>query len=126
MSEPHEELQELQEHAEHAQHEKPLAMVSLTMAVLAVLVACVTLMGHRAHTEEVVLQNKVSDQWNYYQAKKSQGEADERFLDQLEILEAKNPAAEKMAQKYQAALEKAKERQQELQDEALKLQREFD
>src|SRR5580658_8772348 len=125
MSEPHEELQELQEHAEHAQHEKPLAMVSLTMAVLAVLVACVTLMGHRAHTEEVVLQNKVSDEWNYYQAKKNQGESDERFLDQLEVLETKNPASEKMVQKYQAALEKSKDRQKELQAEARNVEGEF-
>jgi Domain of unknown function (DUF4337) len=125
MSEPHEELQELQEHAEHAQHEKPLAMVSMTMAVLAVLVACVTLLSHRAHTEEVVLQNKVSDQWNYYQAKKNQGESDERFLDQMDVLGVKTPAAEKMAQKYQAAFEKSKERQKELQDEAHKLENEF-
>ena len=56
-----EELTELQEHAEHAKHDPSLAPVSLTMAVLAVLVAVVTLLGHRAHTEEVVLQAKSSD-----------------------------------------------------------------
>ena len=39
------------------------------MAVLAVLVATVSLLGHRTHTEEIILQNQVTDQWAYYQAK---------------------------------------------------------
>ena len=63
------ELQELREHAEKAREDRSLAAVSLTMAVLAVFVAVVSLLGHRAHTEEVVLQAKSSDQWAYYQAK---------------------------------------------------------
>ena len=50
------ELQELHEHAEHAHHNPSLAPVSLTMAVLAVLVAVASLLGHRAHTEEVILE----------------------------------------------------------------------
>ena len=54
-----EELGELHEHAEHAKHDPTLAPISLTMAVLAVLVAVVTLLGHRAHTEEVVLAGEV-------------------------------------------------------------------
>ncbi len=57
------ELQELHEHAEHAHHNPSLAPVSLTMAVLAVLVAVASLLGHRAHTEEVILQAESSDQW---------------------------------------------------------------
>lgn len=64
-----EELTELQEHAEHAKGDPELAPVSVTMAILAVLVAIVTLLGHRAHTEEVVLQAKASDQWAYFQSK---------------------------------------------------------
>ena len=56
-----------------------LAPVSLTMAVLAVLVAVVTLLGHRAHTEEVVLQATASDQWAYYQAKNIRRHEDEIF-----------------------------------------------
>ena len=60
---------ELREAAERAKERKELAPVSLSMAVLAVLVATVTLLGHRAHTEEILLQNKATDQWNYYQAK---------------------------------------------------------
>jgi hypothetical protein len=76
-----EELNELQEHAEHAKEDPTLAPVSVTMAILAVLVAVVSLLGHRAHTEEVVLQAKASDQWAYYQAKNIRRHTDELFLD---------------------------------------------
>jgi len=74
------ELQELQEHAEDAHHNPGMAPVSLTMAVFAVLVAVASLLGHRAHTEEVVLQAKASDQWAYYQAKNIRGHEDELFV----------------------------------------------
>src|SRR5579871_2290201 len=81
-----EELQELQEHAEHAQHDRSLAPVSLTMAVLAVLVATVSLLGHRSHTEEVILQNKATDQWAYYQAKNIRRHTDELFADLSSVM----------------------------------------
>ncbi len=71
------EAQELQEHAEHAEHEASMRPVALTMTLLAVLVAVVTVLGHRTHTEAIlnqtraaVEQNKVSDEWAYFQAKK--------------------------------------------------------
>ena len=64
-----EELNELHEQAERARENPNLAPVTLTMAVLAVLVATVSLLGHRTHTEEIILQNKVTDQWAYYQAR---------------------------------------------------------
>jgi hypothetical protein len=63
------ELQELHEHAAHAAHDPTMAPVSLTMAILAVLVAVVSLLGHRTHTEEIMLQAAANDQWAYYQAK---------------------------------------------------------
>ena len=61
-------VEELKEGAEHAQHKGEKA-IGLTMAITAVLLAMATLLGHRAHTEEVVLQTRVTDQWSYYQAK---------------------------------------------------------
>ena len=49
---------------------KPLERrIGVTMAAFAALLAIATLMGHRLHTEEVVLQTKVADGWAYYQAK---------------------------------------------------------
>src|ERR1017187_6001848 len=86
------ELQELHEHAEHAKHDPSAAPVSLTMAVLAVVVATVSLLGHRTHTEEVVLQNKVSDQWAFYQAKNIRRHTDELFADIASVIATKDEA----------------------------------
>lgn len=61
---------ELREHAEHGAHESALRPVAFTMSVLAVLVAIATVLGHRTHTDAVLNQNKATDQWNEYQAKK--------------------------------------------------------
>ena len=86
------ELQELQENAEHGAHEKSLAPVTVTMAILAVLVATVTLLGHRAHTEEILLQTKATDQWAYYQAKEIRRRSYELFLDQMSVFSLQNSA----------------------------------
>lgn len=64
------EAHELQEHAEHGAHESAMRPVAFTMSVLAVLVAITTVLGHRTHTEAVLSQNRATDQWNEYQAKK--------------------------------------------------------
>src|SRR5260370_18233811 len=71
------EFHELQEHAEHGAHNPSMAPVSLTMAILAVALAIVSLIGHRAHTEEMLLQTQVSDRWAYYQAKNIRMHEDE-------------------------------------------------
>src|SRR3569833_2636458 len=63
-------VQELKEHAEHGAHDSSMRPVAFTMSLLAVLVAVTTVLGHRTHTEAVLLQNKATDQWNEYQAKK--------------------------------------------------------
>ena len=62
--------EELKEGVEHA-HSSGEKGVGLTMAVVAVLLAMATLLGHRAHTEEGLLQGKIVDEWNFYQAKHS-------------------------------------------------------
>ncbi len=62
------EPQELSEVAEHVH--RPLdRIIGVTMAIVAALLAVVTLMGHRLHTEEVVMETKAADGWAYYQAK---------------------------------------------------------
>jgi uncharacterized protein DUF4337 len=67
------EPQELEELHEHA-HSRLQRQVGVTMAIFAALLAVVTLMGHRLHTEEVVLQTKLADQWAYYQAKNTRSQ----------------------------------------------------
>ncbi len=47
-----------------------LTSISLAISILAVLVAMVTVLGHRTHTEAVLMQSRAGDQWNEYQAKK--------------------------------------------------------
>jgi len=60
---------ELPETGEEHSHHPLVLPVSLTVSILAVLVAAVTLLGHRAHTEELLLQSQATDQWAFYQAK---------------------------------------------------------
>ena len=60
--------EELQEHAEHA-HEPFDKRVAATMAIIAAVLAVVSVLGHIATTEELLNQQKASDQWAYYQAK---------------------------------------------------------
>ncbi len=43
--------------------------VAATMAILAAFLAVVSVLGHIMTTEELLLQQKASDQWSYYQAK---------------------------------------------------------
>ncbi|MGD0965507.1 MAG: DUF4337 domain-containing protein [Candidatus Acidiferrales bacterium] len=81
-----EEIHELQENAEHGAHEPSLAPVTLTMAIFAVLVATVSLLGHRADTEQLLLQTKATDQWAYYQAKDIRRHSYEVFLDEMSLM----------------------------------------
>jgi hypothetical protein len=120
-----EELQELHEHAEHGRESPSLAPVTVTMAVLAVLVAAVSLLGHRAHTEEILLQTKSSDQWAYYQAKNIRRQNYELFLDELSIFSLKDSEqANKIREKYAREVERYGQEQKEIQDEARKLESE--
>jgi hypothetical protein len=63
-------IEELKEGTEHA-HSSGEKGIGLTMAVVAVMLAMATLLSHRAHTEEGLLQGKIVDEWNFYQAKHS-------------------------------------------------------
>jgi LPS O-antigen subunit length determinant protein (WzzB/FepE family) len=69
MSSESEALDKAKEAAAEAKERRHLAPVSLTIAILAVFVAIVSLLGHRAHTEEILMQTRATDQWGYYQAK---------------------------------------------------------
>jgi len=61
----------LEAHEAHDGHEdSPLMLpVAVTLSILAVLVAIATLLGHRASTEEIILQTRATDQWALFQAK---------------------------------------------------------
>jgi hypothetical protein len=119
------EAQELRESAEKAREDRSLAAVSLTMAVLAVMVAVVTLLGHRAHTEEVVLQAKASDQWSYYQAKNIRQHEDELFADlAATVANTDAGATAKFHEKSAQDADRYKHDKADIQDEAHKLENE--
>lgn len=95
------EAHELQEHAEHGAHDSSMRPVAFTMSVLAVLVAVATVLGHRTHTEAVLNQNKATDQWNFYQAKKIRSNDTALASDLLSVVTiADKDAAKKIAKAY--------------------------
>lgn len=121
-----EELHEMHEHAEHAHHDPSLAPATLTMAILAVLVAIASLLGHRSHTEEILLQNKATDQWGFYQAKNIRLHVDEFAASLMGIMETKDAeATAKLKEKYASEGERYRDELKDIQTEAKKLEDEI-
>jgi hypothetical protein len=115
------ELQELQENAEAGSEHASLAPVTITMAILAVLVASVSLLGHRAHTEELLHQTEATDQWAYYQAKDIRRHTYELFLDELSVFTLQNAGeVEKIKEKYTKEVERYRDEQKDIEAEAKK------
>lgn len=122
-----EEIQELHESAEEAHRNPSLVPVTLSMAVLAVVLAAISLLSHRAHTEELLLQSKVTDQWAYYQAKNIRRQTYELFLDFLSVSNPKDAvAAEKLEEKYSSEIKRYEDQQDETQFEAQQLEKEVE
>ncbi len=117
------ELQELREHAEEASEHASLAPVTITMAILAVLVAAVSLLGHRAHTEELLHQTEATDQWAYYQAKDIRRHTYELFLDELSVFTVQGAGdIEKIKEKYTKEVDRYRGEQKDIEAEAKKAQ----
>jgi hypothetical protein len=120
-----EEIQELHEHAEEAHSDPSLIPVTLSMAILAVVLAAISLLGHRTHTEELLLQSKATDQWAYFQAKNIRRHSYELFLDLLSVITPKDPkAAGKIEEKYRGEVERYKDEQKDIESEARQLEKE--
>lgn len=113
------ESQELQEHAEHGAHESAMRPVAFTMSVLAVLVAVTTVLGHRTHTDAVLYQNKATDQWNEYQARRIRAHDTELAAGLLSTLTISDKAAAaKLTQAWDQRLAKSAKDQKEDQEKA--------
>ena len=117
-------MHELHEQADHARHSPSLAPVSFSMAVLAVIVATVSLLGHRAHTEEVLIQNEISDGWAHYQAKAIRRHEDQMFLDLTAINGSPGKGESNLQQKYSQEAERYRNELGDLDKEARKLETE--
>src|SRR5713101_138297 len=119
------EFHELHEHAEHGAHDPTMAPVSLTMAVLAVGLAIVSLLGHRVHTEEMLLQTQVSDKWAYYQAKNIRMHEDEVMTDLAAVMVATDTQkAAQVRDKYKTEADRYRSDKNEIEAEARKLEHE--
>ena len=113
------EEQELADAAEKARRPEQ-KQVGITMAVVAVLLAITTMLGHRAHTEEVLLQTRTNDQWDYYQAKNNRSEmyaADAKLA--LLMTEGQSVAAEftKQAEQQKTGTEEVRQSAEKLEEE---------
>jgi hypothetical protein len=113
-------------HPAHADN-KLVIPVSVTMSILAVLVAAATLMGHRAHTEELLLQAQASDQWNFYQAKNIRLHAMQVMVDSLAVFQVKDSEkAELLREKYQKEVERYESEKDQISEKAKEQEKERD
>jgi len=112
----------------HELEENPLILpVSITMSILAVMVASVTLLGHRAHTEELLLQARASDQWAFYQAKNIRRHEDQETADILGALVPQDKEkAEVAREKYLKEGERYEADKDKISDQAKELEGERD
>src|SRR5437764_7416273 len=122
-------MAELEVHtASEAHGHNPLIVpVSMTMSILAVLVAVATLFGHRAHTEELLLQSQATDQWAYYQAKNIRLHEMQAVADMLGALAPQDK--EKSAavrEKYVKEVERYESDKEDISDKAKDLEKERD
>jgi hypothetical protein len=118
---------ELPEGREGRQEYEYTLHVSLTISILAVLVAGATLLGHRAHTEELLRQAQATDQWAYYQAKnirlhETQGIAD--LLTALAPQERKETLA--VRDKYLKEVERYGSDKEDISEKAKEFEKERD
>ncbi len=119
------EMHELHELGEHARQNPAMAPITLTMAILAVIVAGVSLLGHRTHTDEVILQDKITDGWAYYQAKSIRRNTDQMFVDLTSIAALKDSEqASKLREQYQQEVIRYKTDQSKLEAETKALENE--
>jgi len=122
-------MHELEGHGGHGgEHGGRLVIpVSITISILAVLVAAVTLLGHRAHTEEVLLQGKAFNQWAYYQAKNIRLRELQSFHDLLEVVSTEDKAkAGEIKKEYAKEIERYGGDKEDISKEAKDLEQERD
>ena len=117
------ELPEAHEHGDN-----PFVIpVSVTISILAVLVAAVRLLGHRAHTEELLLQAKASDQWSYFQAKNIRLHEMQVVVDQFAVLTNQDKEkTEALQEKYKKEVERYEKDKDSINEKAKELENERD
>jgi hypothetical protein len=107
--------------------EESLTSISLAISILAVLVAMVTVLGHRSHTEAVLLQSRSGDQWNQYDAKRGREDNLQLDLDMLQLQPKEDTkATEAKLDEYRTRLAQWKVELTQDEDKARELEREVE
>jgi hypothetical protein len=112
---------ELEEAAEKAR-EPFEKRAGATMAIVAAILALVSVYGHLTTTEELLGQQKASDQWAYYQSKTIRRYESEFARDMLGALSV--PAAAEVGRKYAANADRYQKESDQIQERARELERE--
>ena len=119
-------MHEVMEDAEHEGESRTLS-VAVTMAILAVLVATATLMGHRAATEELLLQTRASDQWAFFQAKNIRLHEMQAVTDILSTVQPMDKErTEAMREQYAKEVERYEKEKDEISEKAQELEKDRD
>ena len=108
-----------------AQHDdSDLLPVSITTSIMAVLIALVTLLGHRAHTRTIFVQNQTTGEWVDYASKATGRASYDAFLEFLAVAQLRDPAdAAKVRDKYRQNIEQSDREQKEIEARADALER---
>jgi hypothetical protein len=93
---------------ESAEGSESLKVISLAISILAVLVAAVTVLGHRSHTEAILMQSRAADQWNEYQAEKIRMNNLSVTVDLMTLEPSLSPAAAAKREEYKTHIQKWK------------------
>jgi hypothetical protein len=112
--------EELQEHS-HEAKEPFDKRVAATMAIIAAALAVVSVAGHILTTDELLGQQRASDQWSFYQAKSIRRFSAEATYDLLSTVKSEEPVAGKYkeaAQKYKDDAEEIKKKAEELENDS--------
>jgi hypothetical protein len=114
--------------AHQGEEDHPLVFpVSITISIMAVLVAGATLLGHRAHTEELLRQSQAADKWAQYQAKSVRLHETQGFSDVVGLVASIDKmTGEKLREKYMKEVEHYQSDKEDISKEAQDLEAERD
>jgi hypothetical protein len=112
----------------HGHEDHPLILpVSITVSIMAVLVAAVSLLGHRAHTEELLHQSQAASRWEQYQAKSVRLHEAHGFSDMARVGAPINKeVSEELKEKYGKEIEHYEGDKEDVTKEAKDLENERD
>jgi cell shape-determining protein MreC len=112
--------------AQDGHEDSPLMLpVAVTLSILAVLVAIATLLGHRANTEEIILQTRATDQWALVQAKNIRLHEMQAVADLLATVSpVDKEKAEALREKYLKETERYEKEREEVGEQAKELEKE--